>query len=150
MHTLKKDIYRFTVVHLVVFSIFLKGCATPGQSVGLGGVFGAGAGAIAGGIADPGKEGEYRTRNVIIGSALGGMVGMITGSVIHESTEKDKQEAFQKGQAAAPKSRSGNMPPLRDPRVEARWVESKIVGSRFVEGHFEYQIVEPAHWEEAQ
>lgn len=150
MYTLKKDVYHFTVIHLVVFSIFLKGCATPGQSVGLGGAMGAGVGAIAGRIADPGKDGEYRTRNIVLGTAVGGMTGMVAGSLLHESSDKQKTEAFEKGKASSPKPQQGNMPPLRDPRVEARWVDSKIVGNRFVEGHFEYQIVEPAHWEEAQ
>ncbi len=44
-----------------------------------GGGIGATSGAMIGGIADPGRNGEYRTRNIILGSAIGGMAGMIAG-----------------------------------------------------------------------
>ena len=39
------------------------------------------------------------------------------------------------------------VPDLKDPKVEARWIEDKIMGNRFIEGHYEYLITEPAHWE---
>lgn len=142
--------FNVTLIHLFALAVLVTGCETSGQSVGLGGAVGAGVGAIAGGLADPGKDGEYRTRNIVLGTAFGGIAGMGAGSMIHESTEKQKKEAFQKGKLAGSKPKPGAMPPLREPRVEANWVESKVVGNRFVEGHFEYQIVEPAHWEEAQ
>ncbi len=134
-------------VPLVALTLAAAGCATQSKSIGLGGAIGAGGGAVLGGIADPGKNGEYRTRNVIVGSALGGMAGMIAGSVIHENTEKQKQEAFKRGQSS-PAKQPGSMPNLKDPKVDARWVDGRIVGNRYVEGHWEYVIVEPARWEE--
>ena len=39
------------------------------------------------------------------------------------------------------------VPDLKDPKVEARWIEDRIFGNRFIEGHYEYLITEPAHWE---
>lgn len=144
----KEDFKKIRIAHLALVSTFLNGCSTPGQSIGFGGLVGASAGAIAGGLADPGKDGEYRTRNVLLGSALGSMAGMTAGTFLHESKEKQKNEAFQKGRASGLKSGAGNAPTLREPKVQARWVESRVVGNRYVEGHFEYQIVEPAHWEE--
>ena len=144
----KANLYYFAIIHVAALSLLLAGCATQGKSVGLGGILGAGTGAVLGGIADPGKDGEYRTRNVIVGSALGGMAGMIAGSAIYDSTAKQKQEAYLKGKASVPQSKQGAMPGLKSPRVESRWVEGKIMGNRFVEGHFEYIIVEPAHWED--
>jgi len=130
--------------------VTMTGCATQSKSIGLGGTIGAGTGAILGGIADPGKDGEFRTRNVVVGSAIGGMVGMIAGSVIHENTEKQKQEAFQKGRSSAPRKSTGSMPGLKDAKVEARWVEGRASGSRYVEPHWEYVIVEPARWEDGE
>lgn len=109
MPSFKKQIFDQTIHHLVILSLLLKGCATPNQSAGLNG------GAIAGGLSDPKKDGNYRTRNVVIGQTKG--IGT---------------------------------PLLKDPRVEARWVDSKVTGSRYVEGHFEYQIIEPAQWESRQ
>ena len=135
---------------ICTIALVLGGCATESKSIGLGGAIGAGTGAVLGGIADPGKDGEYRTRNVIVGSALGGMAGMIAGSVIHENTEKQKDEAFQKGQASAHRKPQGTTPTLKNAKVEAHWIEGRITGSRYVEPHWEYQIVEPARWEEAE
>ena len=134
----------------LVLAVTMTGCATESKSVGLGGAIGVGTGAILGGIADPGKNGEFRTRNVIVGSALGGMAGMIAGSIIHEDTEKQKQEAFQKGQASAPHKPSGTMPGLKSAKVETHWIEGRISGNRYVEPHWEYVIVEPARWEDSQ
>lgn len=132
------------VLIVMVLSAMLSRCATNSRSSALGGAIGAGTGAILGGIADPGKEGEYRTRNVIVGTALGGMAGMISGSIIHENTEKKKQEAFLAGKRSTPTV--GATPSLQNAKVEARWMESKVVGNRFIEGHFEYVIVEPSRW----
>lgn len=132
------------VLIVMLLSATLSRCATNSRSSALGGAIGASTGAILGGIADPGKEGEYRTRNVIVGTALGGMAGMISGSIIHENTEKKKQEAFLMGKRSTPTV--GTTPALQNAKVEARWVESKVVGNRFIEGHFEYVIVEPSRW----
>jgi len=115
----KTNLYYFALIHVIAFSLAMAGCATQSKSIGLGGGIGAGAGAILGGIADPGKDGEFRTRNVVVGAALGGMAGMIAGSVIHENTEKQKQEAFSRGQSAGPKKAQGDMPSLKNPKVEA-------------------------------
>ncbi|MCM2279250.1 MAG: hypothetical protein NDJ89_14340 [Oligoflexia bacterium] len=144
----KANFYYFALINVTALAVALSGCATSSKSIGLGGAIGTGTGAVLGGIADPGKNGELRTRNVIVGSALGGMAGMIAGSVIHENTEEQKREAFLKGQASAPQPKPGAMPALKSPKVETHWVEGRIVGNRFIEGHFEYIISEPARWEE--
>ncbi len=130
----------------MIASLLLKGCATPNQTIGLGGVAGAGAGAIAGGLADPGKDGKFRTRNVVIGSALGGMAGMMTGALVNDAFESGKAEGAKKVKS----DQAIGAPLLKDPRVEAHWVDSRVVGNRYIEGHFEYQIIEPAQWEVKQ
>lgn len=148
MNQERKQFYYLAIAMMAGLSLALAGCATANKSVGLGGVLGAGTGAALGGIADPGKNGEYRTRNVILGSALGGMAGMIAGSAIHEVTEQKKQEAFLKGQLAGKSvSREDATPSLKNARVEAHWVEGKAAGNRYVAGHMEYVIAEPARWE---
>jgi hypothetical protein len=142
----RADLIYLMFVFLAL-AVSAAGCATQGKSVGLGGAVGAGTGAIAGGLMDPGKDGEYRTRNVIVGGTLGAMAGTVTGALVYDHTEKEKKEAFLKGQAAAPPAASGTPPTLKPARVESQWIEGHPVGtSRWVEGHFEYVISEPARF----
>lgn len=126
--------------------IIQSGCATSSKSLGLGGGIGLGLGAALGGIADPGKNGEYRTRNVLVGATVGGMAGMMTGALLHETTEEKRKEAFLAGQASANKP-SASPPSVKQPKVESRWIESRVVGNRYIEGHFEHVITEPTTWD---
>ena len=130
---------------IVAFIVSLTACATQGKSVGLGAALGGGTGAFVGSIADPGKDGKYRTRNVILGTALGGMAGAVTGDLVHQAAEKKRKEAFLKGQSQPQKE--GLPPSLTTPKVETKWIDGRVLGNRYVEGHFEYIIVEPARWE---
>lgn len=130
-----------------IIAIYLSGCATQNKSTGLGGAIGAGTGAILGGIADPGKDGKYRTRNVVLGTALGGIAGMATGSILHKKIQSERKEAYLKGRASAPPNK-GAMPTLKDAQVESRWVEGRVIGNRYVDGHYEYIIVEPTRWDD--
>jgi len=144
-----KQIYKSTaVLGLMALLAFTSGCATQGRSIGLGGAIGAGTGAVLGGIIDPGKNGKYRTRNVIIGGAVGGLAGSVAGAAIHENTEREREIAYLKGrESKSAPSQSGTPPSLQNPKVESQWVESRIIGNRYIEGHFEYIITEPTRWE---
>lgn len=141
--------YRAGIAILLIL-IALTGCATANKSVGLGAAVGAGTGMAIGGIADPGKNGEYRTRNVIIGGALGAMTGMIAGSAIHASSEKEKAAAFKAGQSSAPMTDPNEPPKLVQAQWRAEVVEAKRIGNRFIPRHIEYVITEQAHWDDAQ
>ncbi len=136
-----------SLILVVTAAILLSGCATQNKSVGLGAGVGAGAGALIGGIADPGKNGEYRTRYVIVGAGLGAMAGMVAGSAIYSQQEKAKKEAFLQGAKVGSSPVPGAMPSLSQPKVETHWVEGKVQGNRYIEGHFEYVIVEPVRWD---
>lgn len=132
--------------------LFQTGCSTLGKSAGLGTAIGAGTGAALGGIVDPGKDGQYRTRNVIIGAGVGAIAGGLTGAAIHENNERAKELAYLKGKEAERKSAQASKTPpaLSQPKVDAVWVESKVTGNRYIEGHFEYVITEPTRWEAPQ
>lgn len=139
---------KFILILGISILLFQTGCSTMGKSVGLGTAIGAGTGAALGGIVDPGSNGQYRTRNVIIGAGVGAIAGGLTASAIHESNERDKELSYLKGKEAERKSSKGqSVPALQQPKVEAIWVESKVVGNRYIEGHFEYTITEPTRWE---
>jgi len=141
-------IYHFGILLIGVSLLFLSGCATQGKGMGLGGAIGASTGAIIGGIANPGKDGEYRTRNIVIGTALGGMAGMVGGALIQQSVDKQKENAYKQGKASSKSSSSASMPSLSNPSVETRWIDARAVGNRYIEGHFEYIITEPVRWVE--
>lgn len=133
---------------LLVFAVlFHLGCATQNKSAGLGGLIGATGGAAIGGIADPGKNGEYRTRNVVVGATIGGMTGLIAGSALHDDIKTREAQAYAKGRASAPPKTSGAMPSLREAKIESRWIEGRVVGNRYIEGHYEYIISEPTRWD---
>lgn len=147
---MKNKIQMYLTMIFTCSLILLASCATQTKSLALGGAIGAGTGAIIGGIADPGKDGQYRTRNVIIGSTIGGIAGVATGALVHSNTEDKKRESYEQGKTDATRKlqSNGTMPNLKNPKVEAHWIDGKISGSRYIEGHFEYVIVEPARWEE--
>jgi hypothetical protein len=145
-------IFKNYTACIAAFFIVLQlgGCATADQSIGLGGAVGAGTGIAIGAIADPGKKGEYRTRNIMIGGTLGAMTGLIAGSAIHSSAEKLKGEAFNAGRVSAPPVDPNEEPKLIPAQWRAEVVEARRVGNRFVPRHIEYIITEQARWEEAQ
>jgi hypothetical protein len=147
---MKKNTLIYVATIFITTLILLTSCATQNKSLALGGAIGAGTGGIIGGMADPGKDGQYRTRNVIIGSTLGSIAGIATGALVHSSTEDKKREAYEQGKSDANKKQQamGTMPNLKNPKVEARWIDGKAIGNRYVDGHFEYIIVEQARWEE--
>ena len=141
---------KYLLIGFIYLGAFMlaSGCASQGKSVGLGAAIGGGTGAVIGHIADSGKNGEYRTRNVILGTAVGAMAGSIAGDLTYKEIESQKRDAFFKGKSSVPQVQSGTMPNLKNPKVEARWVEGRITGNKYIEGHYEYIISEPARWEE--
>lgn len=139
--------YFIFITGIVAVIFGLNGCATQSKSTALGGAIGMGTGAAIGGIVDPGNRGEYRTRNVVIGAALGGVAGMIAGSTLHGTMESQNRAAFERGSAQVKPSVPGEKPTLTEPKVEAYWVEGRVGGNRYIDAHWEYQILEPARWE---
>jgi hypothetical protein len=144
------NLKRVSIAGILALSLALTGCATEGKSTALGAGVGAGTGMAIGAIADPGKNGEFRTRNVIIGGAIGAMAGAITGSAIHASNEKQKAEAYKAGQVSAPYIDPSEQPKLLQAQWRAEVVEAKRIGNRFIPRHTEYVITEPARWEDGQ
>lgn len=139
---------RLKLTFIVFIFELTSGCSSAFKSTGLGGAIGAGTGASIGGIVDPNANGKLRTRNVIIGAAAGGIIGSFAGAAIHENNEKEKELSFLKGKESKNVNPSHSSPPqIQQPKVDSVWVESRIMGNRYVEGHYEYIITEPTRWE---
>ena len=131
----------------VALTLGLSSCSTKEKSTGLGGLIGATGGAAIGGIADPGKDGEYRTRNVVLGAAIGGITGLMAGSALQSEISAREAAAFAKGRNSSTRKRPSSLPALREAQVESRWIEGRVVGNRYIEGHYEYIITEPTRWD---
>jgi hypothetical protein len=145
---------KIYVIGAIILSVLNSGCATPGAAMGAGAGTGILLGSGVGALADPGKTGENRFRNVLIGTAAGGVLGAGTGYVSHQVVKEEKDEAYKKGKAEALKEISnnstslvGNAPNLIPPKTEARWIPDQVRGSTFIPGHFEYLILQGARWE---
>jgi hypothetical protein len=140
---------------ITLFAIFNQGCSTTQSSLATGAGIGGLAGAGVGAIADPGPDGNNRFRNIVIGTAAGSLVGAGTAYAIdrsnHDSNEDGKKQGKKEAEEEANRrnqpSGSGNTPELIPPKTEAKWIPDQVRGSTFVPGHFEYSIVSPARWE---
>ena len=129
---------------MVVVLMLATACASKNKSLGAGGLIGV---AVGGGIgaAIPDQSGNERVRNVVIGSAIGGTAGLLMGAAAYKN--ELKQYEYQKKAPNYPLDPP--IPPsLKKAKVESRWIESKIGGNRFIGGHWEFIIIEPAGWEE--
>jgi hypothetical protein len=144
---LTKDQKRFAYclgIYLAAAALaFFTGCATQSTSRVAGVAIGSVGGAAIGGVL--GSDGNYQTRNVIIGATLGGVAGGLMGDHFYNKKEQEKKDAFLKGQRAAPVQ--GQAPNVKPPKVETYWIEGKVVGNRYIEGHYEYVISEPSRWD---
>jgi hypothetical protein len=127
---------------LVYLALAASGCSSQGRTVGLTGGLGALGGASLGGIADPGKKGELRTRNIVVGAALGGMAGLVAGQVAINEIQKQRSRGSDSPASAK------LAPTLKPAQVESRWIEGHSQGQNlWIEGHYEYRIIEPSRWE---
>lgn len=148
----EREFYYFIAIYAVaaILALGTGGCATENKSIGLGGVLGAGTGAMLGGIADPGRKGELRTRNVIVGSTVGAMTGVVAASAYFANAEKQKQEAYKQGQKEAPTTDPSEPPTLIPAKWKAEIIETRRIGNRLIPRHVEYIIIEPARWDDGQ
>ncbi len=135
-----------------LLAFLVSGCASPSKATLLGAGIGIVAGSAVGLMSYPGRNGEYLARNVIIGGALGTILGAGTGYVAHDLVEKNEREAFDRGKETLQKQpitnvTGGKQPTLIPPHVETRFVDDQVRGNIFVPAHVEYQISENARWQ---
>jgi hypothetical protein len=138
----------------VAFGLLLvSGCSTVGKSTGAGAGIGGIVGGSIGAFADPGPDGGNRVRNVLIGSAIGAGVGAAGGYFVGKKVDAARAEGKKEGEAQTREAASeggDGVPKLIPAKFSVRRVPNATRGKTFVPEHFEYDIVEPAHWEIAQ
>jgi len=142
---------RQMVLLLTPLCLLFDGCASMKQAALLGAGIGAGAGAGVGLLAPPGRRGQNRARNVIIGSALGGLLGVGAGVLTQSLEENAQKDGYQKGIQDSKRDEdvqpsNGHNPVLIPPRIQSRFVDDQVRGNTFIPAHLEFQITEPARW----
>ena len=146
---------RLNVLPLIALAMILFGCATAEKSsllgVGIGSVVGGGLGAAASANGSP----AMRTQGTLIGVGIGAVLGGLIGHNAYKEQEKKAQarnsnfttDGFEmRGTGSA----NGKTPTLKPAQVKVRYVEDQIKDSVFIPAHFEYEISEPARWQEGK
>ncbi len=86
------------------------------------------------------------------GAAIGTLIGgLIAWDAFKKKDAKDKMKTPEAPpppvEFSGNNSTSGNTPKLRPAQVRVRYVEDQVKDGTFVPAHFEYEIAEPARWE---
>lgn len=142
---MKKNI--LTIKTVMSLMILTTGCSTLDKSMFTGAVIGAGAAGSLGSLATSHRRSHDQAKTVILTSALGGLIGMGIASTIYKQNKEEREKRFSTYDKIMNDPMKKNMPDLTRPRIETRWVKGQIVDDKYIEGHFEYIIVEPTHWE---
>lgn len=137
-----KKVVRFLTIPL---TLMITACSTMEKSVLFGSTVGFGVGAGIGGGMNP-ENG--RLPGAAIGTLLG---GLIAWDAYKKKEAKDKVKSPEipppPVEFSGSSNSSGNTPKLRPAQVRVRYVEDQVKDGTFIPAHFEYEIAEPAKWE---
>ena len=139
---------------ILLNSILLSGCSTPSDSIILGSLSGAGAGAAIGSI------GEGQSERTFTGAAIGAAVGGLGAFLIHKGLEKREDRLrretllnLEKYEVSVPQGAlnsvsipAGDGHALTRPVVDVQWIETNIEGDKLIEGHRIWRITEKSKW----
>jgi hypothetical protein len=92
-----KSKYKFLLAMPFMLGLVWSGCSTTGTSVGAGAAVGGLTGAGVGALADPGSQGQNRFRNVVIGVAAGSAVGAGAGYILGQNAKEEREAAHELG-----------------------------------------------------
>lgn len=131
---------------------FTTGCASLNKPT----VIGAGIGSLIGGsigLMATDRDPHQRPQGIIIGASLGGLLGGLIG---HDSAKPNKdQRAFEKINSGSTQvevfgnsGTLGKKPTLKPAQIKIKHVDDQIKDGVFIPAHLEYQISEPARWED--
>lgn len=119
----------------LLIPLFLCRCSTMERSVGLGAAVGLGTGVVAG------KAVHFNMKGVALSTTAGLLTGAVSGYLLHRLFSKDET------QSQPIPNRDAILPALRDPQTQSIWVPDQITGSRYIQGHWIYEIQSPSTWQ---
>jgi len=139
-----------------MFSLFMTtSCSTYPKSLATGATAGVAMGATVGAIAYGGVNGRHRSRNIVMGSLVGGALGMLTGHLIHDnknekvmnSNRTENEEMFR---SWVNEYKIGNIsdddPSLTKPEIEKIWIPETVRGKIYSQGHWQWRIKRGTSW----
>lgn len=125
---------RGVLIGVVVIGVC--GCATMGESVGLGAAIGGTTGAVIGNQAGSGStRGASTFQGALIGAGFGALIGYLG-----KHFEKKKEDKIQ----LMPDVKG--TPMLTAPRVRRVWIPAEIDGEKYIDGHYIYVIEKSSSW----
>ena len=125
----------------------ISSCEPIVQSKGQNNVAGASIYGFAGGISNPGKEREYRIRNIISGSAQGRLGSLNAGEKIHGETQLQRSEVYQKEKKSVLIADSRTVVSLKGPKAEVKFVQCKEQENHYFEWVFEQNLAKQPQWD---
>jgi len=145
---LLKPIYLNLKVTLNIGTIqFFSAYEPMVQSQGQSNAAGASSYGFAGGFSNPGKEHEYRKRNIISSSAHGRLGRLNAGGLIQIETQLQKAETYQDENKSVLTPDSPTVRSLKESKAELRWAQCKEQENRYIEDFFEHHFVKQIHWD---
>ena len=129
----------------------LQSCVTPGGSIAAGAGSGAALGGVGGYAISQGASPGERNRQAAIGAGAGAVLGGITGYMVHNELKDRDQKSYEQGAKEAKKNSAVPVDPPRPPmlvpaQTDAIWIDDQVRGTKYIPGHYEYQIREKARW----
>jgi hypothetical protein len=140
---------------LTAASLLLSGCATAEKSTVFGGALGAILGGSIGAMATHHGDSGSRTAGLILGAGLGGVLGSLVGRETYKS--QDKKDVLRGFDGNSPYmeiigngSDKDKRPTLKPAQVKVRYIDDAVKDSILIPAHLEYEISEPARWENSK
>ena len=125
------------------------GCASRERSVAAGVTLGATAGGIHGAALYPINTKKGITLGAFMGGITGGIIGWMIKKGLEKRDEKIRREMlfnFQRHGITNPSLEKSIRPGLSKPSVDVDFVEPRIEGENYIEGHRVWKISEESQW----
>ncbi|MBF0363667.1 MAG: hypothetical protein HQK49_21795 [Oligoflexia bacterium] len=141
-----------SIIFIIILVLLFSSCSTIPKSVSLGMI----TGGVTGGLIAPGLVNKEKKNALVIGAligiALGGIGGYFTHKKLEERDEQVRKDMMFNLETNAINTQStvgkDSIPDVLKPKVEKIWVEPKIEGGKYIQGHFIWQIIDEARWNE--
>ena len=142
---------RLFFLCLLLFTLCV-GCATGGKTTLLGMGVGFTSGITTAAISSRHYNSRSKERNMLIGTAVGSVIGAVAGYQSHKYLKKRKKKSFREGRKKNTSSTHSQIATghskLKPAKIRVRFVDDQVKGKTKIPAHFEYDIVEEAKWEQ--